>query len=196
MCIRAPKPTPAVLLLLPLLLLLCLPAWAQDTGFTTALGLMKREQTLGEANAGLLKTFAKDDIPIYARGIQLYAQAQADFNGLIATLKAELTTQGELQGSEEFAGRLQQAAEQRVAFTDFVEDKVLSQTEQGTKSLAGAIGGADVIGDVAELITALTDAGLDIWREYRAADSAHREQILDQLDGLQWRSFEKVPALG
>ncbi len=173
-----------------------LPVGAQEGGFADALGLMKREQTLGEANAGLLKTFARDDTATLARGILLYAEAQAEFNALIETLKAELNTEGALSDSEGFTDVLQNAADRRVIFTDFVEKKVLSRIEDGTKSLATALGGGDVLENAAELITALKDAGLDIWREYRAADKEQQQQILDQLDTLKWRSFGDVPELG
>jgi hypothetical protein len=173
---------------------LCGPARA--AGFPEAVGLMKREQILGEANAGLLKTFAKYDTGTFARGIQLYALAQAHFNALIETLKAELIAGEALEDSQGFAVDLQRAANRRVDFTDFVEQKVLSRTEQGTKSLAAVLGGADFIQSAADLITALNEAGLDIWRAYRAAEDEQRQQILDQLDSLKWRPFGEVPALG
>jgi hypothetical protein len=179
-----------------LALLLAACTAAQSSGLTEALGLMERERTLGEANAGLLKTFASDDAATLARGIQLYAQAQADFNALIATLKAELIAEGELDEGQDFPADVQRAARQRVAFTDYVEEKVLSQTEEGTRSLGAVLGGADAISGVAELIEVLGGIGLDIWREYRAADQEQRRQILEQLDALKWRSFGEVPALG
>jgi hypothetical protein len=179
-----------------LALLLAACTAAQATGLPEALGRMERERTLGEANAGLLKTFARDDTATLARGIQLYAQAQADFNALIETLKAELIAEGEPGEAKGFPADVQRAAKQRVAFTDYVEEKVLSRTEAGTKSLAAVLGGADVISGVAELIEVLKGVGLDIWREYRAADQEQRRQILDQLNALKWRSFGEVPALG
>ena len=180
-----------------LALLLAACTVAQSSGLTEALGLMERERTLGEANAGLLKTFASGDTATLARGIQLYAWAQADFNALIATLQAELIAEGELGEGKTFPTDVQRAARQRVVFTDYVQEKVLSKTEgEGTKSLAAVLGGADVISGMAELIDVLTGVGLDIWREYRAGDQEQRRQILEQLDALKWRSFGEVPALG
>ena len=55
-------------------------------------------------HAGLLKTFAKDDTATLARGIALYAQAEADFNALIETLKA-----GADHGGEGGEGRISRA---------------------------------------------------------------------------------------
>jgi hypothetical protein len=46
-----------------------------------------------------------------------------------------------------------------------------------------------VIGTVPELVTAITDAGLSIWRAFRDADKERRDTILAEVDHLQWRSF-------
>jgi hypothetical protein len=173
--------------------------WALDgeaSGYAEAVGLMKREQTLAEAGAGLLKTFARDDVATYARGIQLYALAQADFNALIETLKGALIQGDDLADSESFEDALALAVNRRVELTDFVDEKVLSQSREGTKSLAAVLGSSEIVKGAAELLEVLTGAGLDIWREYRAATKEQRQQINDQLDSLKWRSFDKVPALG
>jgi len=84
-----------------LLTALCTTAQAADPA--ESLGLMERERTLGEAHAGLLKTFAKDDTASLARGIALYAQAEADFNALIETLKAELIMEEGLGEERDFS---------------------------------------------------------------------------------------------
>ncbi len=169
---------------------------AQDGEFAAAVGTMKREQTLGEANAGLLKTFAKNDIAVMVRGIRLYARVQADLNSFIETLYAELIVHGEPEQSEDYAAILQQAANQRMAFTEFVEEKILSQSEEGSRSMAAVLGSGDLIAGIAELVTALKDAGLDIWQAFQNADEKQQKQILDQLDSLKWRSFDQVPTLG
>ncbi len=143
-----------------------------------------------------LKTFAKDDVATLVQGIKLYALAQADFNGLLETLKGTLIEGGDLADSKGFQDALALAVKRRVAFTDFVDEKVLSRSQQGTKSLAAVLGAADFIKGAAELLKVLKEAGLDIWREYRTADKEQRQQISDQLDSLMWRSYDKVPALG
>jgi hypothetical protein len=124
-----------------------------------------------------------------ARGIRLYAQGQADFNALVETLKAELIAGGELGEAKGFPADAQRAARQRVAFTDYVEEKVLSQSEEGIRSVGAFLGGAHAVSSLAELIEVLGGIGLDIWREYRAADQEQRRQIPEQLDALKWRSF-------
>ena len=172
------------------------PEVEAESSYTDAVGLMKREQTLGEASAGLLKTFAKDDTAILVQGIPLYASAQADFNALLETLKATLIKEGDLADSKLFQEALDLAVKRRVAFTDFVDEKVLSRSQEGTKSIAAVLGSADFLKGAAELLKVLKEAGFDIWREYRTADKEQRQQIQDQLDSLMWRSYDKVPALG
>ncbi len=169
---------------------------AAESSYADAVGLMKREQTLGEASAGLLKTFAKDDTATLIQGIKLYALAQADFNGLLETLKATLIKEGDLADSKLFQEALDLAVKRRVAFADFVDEKVLSRSQEGTRSIAAVLGSAGFVKGAAELLKVLTEAGLDIWREYRTADKEQRQQISDQLDSLMWRSYDKVPALG
>jgi hypothetical protein len=164
--------------------------------YAKAVGHMKREQALGESGAGLLKTFAKDDLSTLVQGIQLYALAQADFNALLETLKGALIKGEDLSGSVNFQSALNLAVKRRVAFTDFVEDKVISQIPEGSRSIAALFSSADFLKGAAELLKVLKDAGLEIWREYRSADERQRQQISDQLDTLQWRSYDKVPAMG
>jgi|GEM_PF-4905372 len=189
------KPLAALLSAL-VLTVVCTLEGAAESSYAEAVGQMRREQTLGEAGAGLLKTFAKDDMATLAQGIQLYAFAQADFNGLLETLKGALIKGEELADSKRFQDALVLAVKRRVAFTDFVDEKVLSRSPKGTKSLAAVLGAADFIKGAAELLKVLMEAGLDIWREYRTVDKENRQQIRDQLDSLKWRSFDKVPALG
>ena len=188
---------PLVALLSTLVLtVVCTTEGAAESSYAEAVGLMKREQTLGEASAGLLKTFAKDDTATLIQGIKLYALAQADFNALLETLKGALIKGEDLADSKLFQEALDLAVKRRVAFTDFVDEKVLSLSQEGTKSIAAVLGAADFIKGAAELLKVLKEAGLDIWREYRTADKEQRQQIRDQLDSLTWRSYDKLPALG
>lgn len=181
-----------------LLLLATLLATATEPlGYPQAVGIMKREQTAGESGAGLLKTFGKGDVGTFAQGIRLYSAAQADFNALIETLKAGLITDARLPDSPDLTRGLVSASDKRVAFTNFVDQRLLPQAgPPGTRSLAAFIGAGDLVGSAVELIGILKDATLEVWKEYRAADKERRTQILEQLDGLKWRSFGDVPALG
>ena len=85
-------------------------------------------------------------------------------------------------GSSAFGEALQLAAERRIAFTNFV-DEVIGHKE-GAKTWI-----YDVVRVVPDLVKALSEAGISIWREFRDAGKARRDQILDQLDHLKWKAF-------
>jgi hypothetical protein len=56
--------------------------------------------------------------------------------------------------------------------------------------LSGAKPGLpDVIEAVPELIKAITDSGLSIWKAFHDASKKRRDAILSEVDQLQWRSF-------
>ena len=79
-------------------------------------------EDIGESGGALLKTFCeKMAMGDYVGGVQRYAKAKAAFDGLIRQLDAEA---GEVQAranSERFQAALKQAAEARIAFTQYVE---------------------------------------------------------------------------
>jgi len=193
-----PRPAALATRLAALLLLVTafLAGAAEPLDYPQAVGIMKREQTAGEAGAGLLKTFGKGDVGTFAQGIQLYAAAQADFNALIERLKAGLIADARLPDSPDLTRSLVSASDKRVTFTDFVDQRVLPKAgPPGTRSLAAFMGGGALVGSAVELTGILKDAMLEVWKAYRAADQERRTQILEQLDGLKWRSFGEVPTL-
>ena len=134
---------------------------SQANPLAEAIGYLKKEQSLAESYAGLLKGFGKQDIATYARGIQLYAEAKAEFDGLIEQLLVTLRQGESPDTSATFQQKLEKAANRRVAFTDFIAQEVLSKVPEGTKSLAAILKIAGVAWSVKELVTALKDAGMD-----------------------------------
>jgi hypothetical protein len=95
----------------------------------------------------------KNDAALYVRGIQLYADAKAEFDGLIGQLRIELQTGQEPAKSVKFNQALKDAAAKRIAFTSFVSSEV--------DKLQGARPGLeDLIQVVPDLVKAITEAGL------------------------------------
>jgi hypothetical protein len=168
---------------------------SQANSLAEAMAQLKKEQSLAESYAGLLKGFGKQDIATYARGIQLYAEAKAEFDGLIEQLLAALRQRESPDTSAAFQQKLEQAANRRVAFTDFIAQEVLSKVPEGTKSLAAILKIAGAIGSVKELVTSLKDAGLAIWQAYRQSGEQERTAIASQLEALRWQPFEEIKAL-
>ena len=134
----------------------------------------------------ILATVGKADIARYVRGIQLYADAKAEFDAMIAELKFDLTTGQDPTRSTVFSGALQQAAEKRVAFTSFISREIVDK-------LKGAKPGLPVVIEaVPDLVKAITESGPSIWKAFRDASKERRDAILTEVNHLQWRSFEEL----
>ena len=154
-----------------------------DAALARAIGILTHEKSAAEQYAVILATAGKSDVGLYVRGIQLYADAKAEFDALIAELKFDLTTGKDPAGSATFNEALQGAAEKRVAFTSFVLHEVVDKVNGARPGLP------DVITAVPELGKAMRGAGLSIWNVFHDARKDRRDAILDEIDHLQWRSF-------
>lgn len=175
------------------LILLCVAAGsvraeADDAALPNAIRVLATEKSAAEQYGVILATVGKADTATYVRGIQLYADAKAEFDGLIAELRFELQSGSDLAASTKFADVLKGAAEKRIAFTSFVTTEVVDKL-QGTKP-----GLPEVLEAVPELVKAITDAGLAIWKAFDDAGNDQRELILKELEQLQWKSFADLTA--
>jgi hypothetical protein len=155
---------------------------AQDT--SDGIRVMAREKSLAEQFLVIMNDFGQKDIGQYAKGVALYAEAKADFDGLIAELEHELEQARPPDQSERFEAALKDAVAKRVAFTSFVTDTLIPHTEGAQKGIAG-----DFIKGGADLVKALTDAGIAIWREFRSGGEARRKEIMQELESLRWPQF-------
>jgi hypothetical protein len=162
------------------------PAQSDEAALAKAIGVLAHEKSAAEQYAVILATVGKSDVPLYVRGIQLYADAKAEFDAMVAELKFDLTIGQDPAHSAIFTGALQGAAQKRIAFTSFVSSEVIDK-------LSGARPGLpDVIGTVPELVKAITDSGLAIWRAFHDAGKERRDAILSEVNQLQWRSFSDL----
>jgi hypothetical protein len=160
---------------------------SQETGpsLPEAMRFLAHEKSAAQQYAVILSTVAKHDAVLYVRGIALYADAKAEFDGLIAQLRIELQTGHEPAQSVKFNHALKGAAEKRIAFTSFVWSEV--------DKLQGARPGLeDLIQVVPDLVKAITEAGLSIWKAFRGARKERRDAILNELALLQWRPFAEL----
>jgi hypothetical protein len=99
---------------------------SQETGpsLPEAMRFLAHEKSAAEQYAVILSTLGKNDAALYVRGIELYADAKAEFDGLIAQLRIELQRGQEPAGSVKFNQALKGAAEKRIVFTSFVSGEV------------------------------------------------------------------------
>jgi hypothetical protein len=162
-----------------------LNAAAQSTqqSSSESIQILAREQSTAEQYAVILDRLGRNDITRYLQGITRYADAKADFDGLIEALKTDLIEGRNPSGSPNLGKAVRTAAERRIAFTSFVADQVVGDKESAKGALPA------VIGVVPDLVKALTEAGIGIWKEYVTAGKESRDAIRDQLDHLKWKPF-------
>lgn len=174
-----------MLLTAALSLLLCYPGRAEQETLSDAIRFLAHEKSAAEQYGVILFTVAKDNPGLYLRGINLYADAKAEFDGLLAELRFDLQNGQEPARSAKFNEALKEAAEKRVAFTSFVSSEI--------DKLPGARPGLpEVIQAVPELVTAVTNASISIWNAFRQAQKENRDGILSEFGHLQWRQFSEL----
>jgi hypothetical protein len=159
---------------------------SSDAMLSDAVRVLTHEKSAAEQYAVILATVGKTEPARYVRGIMLYADAKAEFDALIAELKFDLTTGQDPSRSAVFTGALQGAAEKRVAFTSFVSHEVVDKIKGARPGLP------DVLTAVPELVKAIADAGLSIWKAFHDAGKERRDAILNEVEHLQWRSFGEL----
>jgi hypothetical protein len=157
-----------------------------DASLAGAVRVLAHEKSAAEQYAVILATVGKSDTGLYVRGIQLYADAKAEFDALIAELKFDLNTGQDPARSAVFTRALQGAAEKRVAFTSFVLHEVVDKVSGARPGLP------DVINAVPELGKAIRESGLSIWIVFHDASKERRDAILAEVDHLRWQSFAEL----
>src|SRR5580704_11157079 len=171
-----------------LMSLLCISVRAEQSApasLSGAIRFLGHEKSAAEQYGVILITVTKDNPGLYVRGIKLYADAKSDFDGLIAELRFDLLGGQDPARSAKFDEALKAAAEKRVAFTSFVSGEV--------DRLGGARPGLpDVITAVPELVKAISEAGLSIWKAYHDAGKERRDAIVNELAHLEWRSVAEL----
>ena len=145
--------------------------------------VLTEEKRLAEEGAILLHRYAKPNQALCTRGTVLYAQAKAEFDGLIGQLKVDLGEDRWPAQSPRFREALQQAVEHRQAFWDFVLQEVAIPAE--------AMNGLPVRLAFKPVLDALIGQTINVWREYRNGKSARREDICRELDAQKWLPFDR-----
>jgi hypothetical protein len=147
--------------------------------------VLGRERSLAESCARLLNDHGRDNPGVYAQGIMRYAQAKAEFDGLIEETKHYLTEDVELFEVAGLKTQLQTAVDRRTDFTDFVEAQIIGNAA-GTK-----FGLGDLL-KPADLLKALTDGLRALWQEYRAVKDTRHKETMKQLEDLKWLPFQDL----
>jgi hypothetical protein len=166
------------------------PAGAEDISLSAAIGLLDRERSYAESEAGLLKHYAApDDV----EGRRLYALARADFDGLITELLSDLAQHQDPSVQDAFQAALRDAVTARLAFTHYADGILAGAVPKGAKPAAIGELAEALAKSVPDLVAALIDGGISIWREWRGASQDRRDDIKTRLESVRWKPFADIP---
>ena len=145
--------------------------------------LVSKQKSIGEGLASLLEDSYRDkeiNSKDYKKGKRLYIDAKGAFDGWLDRLQFQLEAGRSIESSEEYKASLQDAVTKAVKFTVYV-DKLIFGEPRGP--VAGVIVG---------LLEPLTNVGLEIWKEWKAANKHERERLIKKLESLKWKPFDQV----
>jgi hypothetical protein len=174
-----------------LLLAASMPALAQDVAWPQAVDQLAREKTLAEACASILKTFADGAPMARVQGERLYARAEADMNGLVRLLIADLASERSPPDSPEIRQRLAALPRQRQALCRHVDAAIGTALRQQ----AGRISAADLLAQgSSDSPGSMNDVAVRIRQAYREADPVARATIVARIEAVRWLPFAALPA--
>jgi hypothetical protein len=110
------------------------------------------------------------------KGEALYIDAKAAFNGYITQFQFDIRA-----GRQPSQKNLQVAVEKSEKFIAYADEQVY-----------GASRGPAVVALVGALVSALTKAGIDFWKEKRKATQQEREGLAKELEKLKWQPFDQI----
>ena len=162
---------------------------AEESGWRRAVDRLAYEKTLAEGCVSLLKTFAARDPMARVQGQRIYARAQADVDGLIELLKADLAGDRSPAAVPEIRYRLETVPRQRQALCELVDAAVgTAARARPERSRAVEL----LAAGTADTARALLDAAVRIWRAYRHAGDADRARIISAMEGTRWRDYAEI----
>jgi hypothetical protein len=151
-----------------------------------AAGTLAEEKSFAESDANLLKTEAAGDRAALLRGQQLYAEAKAASDGLIARLLTVLADDRDPADALDLKQAAERAFVSRLAFSRHVADALPDLT--GTRSVL-----LDALAKPAvDLVKGLIEGGIAVWKEYRRGSELRRATLRAQLEQHRWRDFTEL----
>jgi hypothetical protein len=173
------------------LLLAAMPALGQDLAWPRAVDQLAREKTLAEACASILKTFVGDAPMARVQGERLYARAQADMDGAVRLIIADLASEGAPAERPELRHLLGAVPRQRQALCDHVA----AAAGAALREQAGRAGAADLLEEGRSTSAgSIADVAVRLRQAYRAADPAARATIVARIEAVRWLPYAAVPA--
>ena len=150
---------------------------------TESIGTLKETRVKAEHWAGVLKglqpTLSRSEAQ---QGVKYYVEGKAAIDGWLEQMVAELETGGSTTPSPGQQQALEQAALKAKTFMEYVA--ALGQDQQR----------GDWLSLIPSALTAVIEAGVTLWREFRAIGREQRQSLIARLEALRWPTFESIDA--
>ena len=125
------------------------------------------------------------------QGERLYARAEADMNGLVRLLIADLASERSPADSPELRQRLAALPRQRQALCRHVDAAVGTALRQQ----AGRTSAADLLAQgSSDSAGSMNDVAVRIRQAYREADPVARATIVARIEAVRWLPYADIPA--
>lgn len=148
-----------------------------------AVRLIAEERSKAEEWAKVLKSDWEKNTVEYEKGETLYIDAKASFDGWLDQLKLDIVADRTPEAGQ-YEASLKKAVEKSQTFTQYVQTLKYSSEKPMPQIRIGI--GIDTI------VEAIVGAGVKIWEAYRDADAERKQQIINVLNELKWKSFEEL----
>jgi hypothetical protein len=161
--------------------------------YQDAVGTLARERELAESGALLLKAHVGAQDAAMARGEQLYGNAKAASDELIARLLVAVREGDDPGRSDTLRSAMTEAVEQRLVFTRHVEGQL--PKEEGARAIEW-LALLNPAKTVAETIKALAETASVLWKTWREGRELDRQAVTTQIETQRWRAFDKLARAG
>jgi hypothetical protein len=111
----------------------------------------------------------------------LYVDGEAAANGWIKKTQTELKLGNDIN-QENYCSQLNEVAVKAQTFMENVAALAVKDQTRGWEQI------------IPSTITAIVDAGLKLFREFRPTNREKRESLIEMLDGLMWKPFSDIKA--
>ena len=144
-----------------------------------------RERSLAEQWARRVKERYQPGDRLYRTADVLYGNAQSSANALLTRLVLQLELGKSIQDDKEIADSVSNCVTQAEVFVMFARSAYLGEAQPMTSPQSLADG-------LAPLLTAVTNAAVDVWKQYTAANQTRRDEIKKQLNAMMWKDFREI----
>ena len=201
---HAPKKNNFVYIMISLILMVgitaaCTLPTQAPTPQVGAIGQIAKAQTSAREGVLLVRQYISDkESWEYTEAQKLYTEAQAEFNGWIEQLKADITF-GTEPDTAKYDATLASALQKTEDFLKLVQQIQQTHTDTGSANSSNQEGESleredttlflGLFSIVADLVV---KSGVDFWEASQKAETQEQEKSINYLNTLLWDSFDNI----